>query len=505
VPLRALALLLLSLIAYWPQLQLQDWRGTEGRRVLIALEMAASGDLLVPTLNQEPTYAKPPLHYWLLAAVERLWGHGQLAMRLPAVVALWLAALLAFALLARSFGRPAGWVGALGVLLSPILLLSMASAEIDPLFACLGAASLWCLAYGVALQRHWVVIASGCLGALAVLQKGPPYLLFASGAWLVWWRHRGLRHGWSYFLPLLLPPLLYYGVLWLRVPFTEFAVVAREESVGRAAQMAWTNVRDTPAYWLKGLAMLLPLGLFCTWEFRGSRDARMGPPDLMLRMCTGAVVSSLFLLTFFPLRPTRYLLPNVLLFVFAVAPAVAHYAQPGRVLGGPTRMLLRGFGLLGAAALVALPFLPAPYPGRSVGAALVLALLPLLVQTGRQVVASCLWLPLIAAWTIGADFAEQWQIDGRAHTLAAPLLARELAARGGGGELQTFGHCNSGLQVAADLLGIAGDERMAQPPQMRWVLYETDSKVGELPGYRDRLRLRLPVDAYVLAERVEHR
>jgi len=49
---------------------------------------------------------------------------------------------------------------------------------------------------------------------------------------------RGLRHGWSYFLPLLLPPLLYYGVLWLRVPFTEFAVVAREESVGRAAQMA---------------------------------------------------------------------------------------------------------------------------------------------------------------------------------------------------------------------------------------------------------------------------
>jgi len=31
VPLRALALLLLSLVAYWPQLQLQDWRGTEGR------------------------------------------------------------------------------------------------------------------------------------------------------------------------------------------------------------------------------------------------------------------------------------------------------------------------------------------------------------------------------------------------------------------------------------------------------------------------------------------
>src|SRR5262245_50244661 len=141
--LRAAVLLLAAALAVClPQAGLQDWTGTEGRRVQIALETLRTGDWLLPTLGGEPAYQKPPLHYWLLAGGARAFGDGYLALRLPSILLSWLLALLAFGLHRRVFGRPAAWVAALGVLCAPIVLFSFPSAEIDPPFACFTAASL---------------------------------------------------------------------------------------------------------------------------------------------------------------------------------------------------------------------------------------------------------------------------------------------------------------------------------------------------------------------------
>ena len=112
---RALLLLIVVLIAHLPQLLFSDWHGTEGRRVQIATEMAVSGNWMVPTLGWEPTYAKPPLHYWMLASVQRLFGDGFLAMRVPTLVGLWLLSVLGLELLRWRFGSAAGWVAALGI------------------------------------------------------------------------------------------------------------------------------------------------------------------------------------------------------------------------------------------------------------------------------------------------------------------------------------------------------------------------------------------------------
>ena len=71
------------MVACWPTWSLPDWDGTEGRRVQIALEMLGRGDWLVPTLGHEPTLAKPPLHYWLLAAVQQWLGNDRLWLRDP--------------------------------------------------------------------------------------------------------------------------------------------------------------------------------------------------------------------------------------------------------------------------------------------------------------------------------------------------------------------------------------------------------------------------------------
>ncbi|MCA8963251.1 MAG: glycosyltransferase family 39 protein [Planctomycetes bacterium] len=499
--LRAFLLCLLVVVGCLPQWGIPDFQGTEGRRIQIALEMARSGDWLVPTLGGEPTWAKPPLHYWLLGGMSELFGTNVWSMRLPSVVSIMAAALLAVVLMRRWFGERAAWIAALGVVCSPLVVYQWPSAEIDPLFASLTGMSLWCLATGIARDRRGIVIASGVLGGLALLQKGPPYFLFAIGAYLVWWRRRGLRHALSHFVPLLIVPLAYFVPLWtLRIAPGEMLAVANEETVGRIWTFTWGHVTSIPDFWLRAVLVQMPFVLWCFWEWRGVRDARMDEADLTLRMCSGAAVLSIVLLTFFPGRPTRYILPNVLLFTFAVAPAVAHFASQERQLGSTSRRLLLIIGVAGGLGLVVVPFLPGV--GLAVaGLALVAALAPRVVRTPRQLVAFCLVLPVVASWTVGFDRAQRWPEGGKARAEAGRLLRHELDAAGIGADLVTHGHIEAPLLLGADLLP-DGDEMARRQPTARWMLHERADTPPPMPKeYEERLRLCVPGQIFVLRER----
>lgn len=499
--LRAFLLCLLVVVGCWPQWSIPDWQGTEGRRIQIALEMVRSGDWMVPTLSGQPTWAKPPLHYWLLGAMSELFGPSYWALRLPAVLSVLAAAVLAAALMRRWFGERAAWIVALGVACSPLVLFKWPSAEIDPLFASLTAMSLWCLATGIARERASIVVASGLLGGLALMQKGPPYFLFAIGAYLVWWRRRGLRFGLAHFVPLLLVPLCYFVPLWLvRVAPGEMMAVANEETVGRIWTFTWQHVTAIPEFWLRAVLVQLPFVLWCFWEWRGARDARMDADDLTLRMCSGAAVLAIVLLTFFPGRPTRYILPNVLLFMFAVAPAVAHYASQERLLGKFSTRCVAVLGALGSIALLVLPFVPMVGLA-SVGLALALAIAPRLVRTPRALVALCLIVPMIASWTVGFERAERWHTTGRARAAAGKLLKSELDAAGVGDQLVTHGHIEAPLLLGAGLLP-DGDEMARSSPTARWLLHERADSPPPMPAeYTERLRLCVPGQIFVLRER----
>ncbi|MCK5941297.1 MAG: glycosyltransferase family 39 protein, partial [Planctomycetes bacterium] len=323
---RALLLLAATVVALLPTWLRADWDGTEGRRVQIALEMLRADSWMVPLLGDEPTWAKPPLHYWLIMLCHEWLGDGYMSLRLPGLLGAWLSAWTAGELMRRWFGATAGWLVALALVCSPLVVFKWPTAEIDPLFASLTGISLWRLATGVARERRLLVLGSGLFAGLAFLQKGPPYFLFAIGAYLVWFRHRRLRLALWHFAPMAVVVAAYFAPLWTWFVDAEaMLAVANEESVGRLALFEWKHVRETPMFWLRAIFVLLPMGLWCFWEWRGARDARMGPDDLTLRMCSGGAVMAVVLLTFFPGRPTRYLLPNVMLFTFAVAPAVAHY------------------------------------------------------------------------------------------------------------------------------------------------------------------------------------
>jgi 4-amino-4-deoxy-L-arabinose transferase-like glycosyltransferase len=497
---RGLILFLVTLAVCLPQWSFPEWHGSEGQRVAIGAGMALSGEWLVPAYGGEPVWTKPPLHYWLLGALAEVAGTGRWSMRLPAVLLLWAAAVVAMQLLRRHFSPAAGWVGALGVSCSPIVVFEFPSAEIDPVFASLTAMSLWTLATGIGRDRRGLVWISGCLGGAAVLAKGPPFLLFAAGAYLVWWRRRGVRHAAAHFLPLLALPATYYLVLWAtKVAPAETLAVAREETLARllSGVAKWEGVVALPEFLLRAVAVQLPMILWCFWEWRGARDARMDAGDVTLRICSGAAVLAVVLLCSVEGRPTRYLLPNVLLFTFAVAPAVAHFAAQQRRLGAFSSRFLRGMGAVGAVGLVVLPFVPLPTLGSFVLAG-TMAVGPWLVTTPRRLVAAMLVLPVVAAWTVGLDRIRAW--PGATQSIAAPslVLRRELE-RHGIERFATRGFVDEELLLTTGV-DFEADVAAVRVPGRDWLLQSAQLVVPDSYALRSRFAFRAPL---VLAQRRE--
>lgn len=503
-------LLLLALAGYLPLASGTVWQGTEGRRVQIVQEMTATGDYLVPTLGHEPTLAKPPFYYWVLSAMEQVFGRGQLPMRLPSILSLWLFAWLAAAVLGRTHGHGAGLVAGVGVLCSPAIVWHGAFAEIDPMFAALTAASILTLAYSLFCDCRYAMMGAGALGGLALVTKGPPYLMFLLGALLVWWRHRRLW-GWYWFVPfLLLAPVTYYGLMFWGSGLDpeEVSAIAARESVGRITSFELRHVLDTPMHLVRSVLVTLPLGLWTLAEFRSLRDARMERSDLVLRICAAAMVGGVLVLVFFPARPVRYLLPGVLTFTVAVAPAVAAFARFPAALREGQRAIVRVFGVLGALALLVLPWFPVPMVEGSLWLALVLALAPLLVAERAHLVAYALAVPLLIAWTVLPDRFERYAHGVRSPVDSAVLLRQEMERlQVDPARLATWGHMSSPVLLEASL-DLPGDEFLLREPDADWLLLEdSDRIVEEYPerlaaaGYRERVRIRGRRRSFVLLQR----
>ncbi len=498
--LAAAALLLVAWVAYLPAVSVDGWGGTEGRRVEIVREMSASGDLVVPTLGLEPTLAKPPVFYWTLTAFEHLFGFSQWSMRAPSVLTLWLCALLVFAVLRRSHDELVGWIGALGILCSPVMLHHGGFAEIDPMFAAWTAASILVLGHGVGFGSRAALLGAGILGAGAMLTKGPPYFMFLAGPLLVWIRRQRCRGVAWFLVPLIVPTVAYYWVLDAHPAAAALASVAQEETVDRLFTYEWSHVLDIPMHFVRGIAIMLPFAFWMFAEFRGTHEAHLARAELQQRFCTGAALGAVLLLTLFPGRAVRYLLPAVILFNAGVAPGVCGFLRFPAELGPTPRAIVRGVGWLAALVLCVLPFLPYPMPGRSVALAGLLAVAPFFVTTRLRVVGYALAVPVLAAWTALADRSGMYEHGTRSSEDIRVLLREEIDARGIE-DVSTFGHFTYSHVFGWDTL-IPGDERMVRTPTTRWLLVEHRGELLPRPeGYVDRVRLRARRRTVVLMER----
>lgn len=506
---RAGLLLLLAAIAiYLPQLGFEEWRGTEARRVQIAMEMAQNGEWMVPVLGAEPIFTKPPLYYQVLR-LALLAGDAKWWLRTPSVLAFVALALVVFGMLRRTRGERAAWLGAIGTLLCPSALHHVPNAEIDPLFAALTGISLVLLAEGVAYGQRGRVAIAGLVGGLAFLAKGAPYFLFLAGILLIWlrrWRLRGI--GW-FALPFVVLPALYYvPLLTVWADAGEVIEIVRDEHLQHVEGSLLRRIVRTPEYMLRVLAVLMPVGLWTFHEYRGSvevREVNVKPEEAVLRLCAGAALAALALMTFAGHRAARYILPAAPLFVAAVAPAASAYALHRAPLTPGLAGVLRAFGVAGAVALLAAPWMPVPFPWRTPALALLLCVGALVVRERAQmVVFTMIVAPLVAAWTLLPDW-DAYASDR--HRPAAAILEREIDARAAA-EIETRGHVPSQLFVEWGRFP-SGDELRQRSPRARWLLdedtfedeFDDNDEERSTYGYEDRVRLRLQGKTVVLEER----
>jgi 4-amino-4-deoxy-L-arabinose transferase-like glycosyltransferase len=165
------------------------WPADEPRFAVIARDMLASGNWLVPHIGGELYAEKPPLYFWLLAASFRLTESMRLGFLLPSAMAGFATVALVFDLTRRLYDRTtAAWAG-VALLATFQFALEFKAAQIDPTMTMLTTVSLYALLRHLLLGPAWGWYAFGGFAAgLGVIAKGVgflPLLVLAPYALLV--------------------------------------------------------------------------------------------------------------------------------------------------------------------------------------------------------------------------------------------------------------------------------------------------------------------------------
>ncbi len=191
-------------------------RGEESRRGRVAVEMAESGDWIVPRQQGEPFLSRPPLQNWIIALFGRFRGEVDLwAVRLPSMLAVALAAMLTY-WYARRFLSPIGAFSAGLALATFGQVLELGSlGETESLFMLVVAASilLWhgLRQTGYSPWIYWpLAYALVSLGGLAKGIQSPVFFSLAIGAFLL------VRGAWRELLsaPHLIGGGLALAIVW---------------------------------------------------------------------------------------------------------------------------------------------------------------------------------------------------------------------------------------------------------------------------------------------------
>ncbi len=285
----------------------------EGRRMAVILEMVTGGRWLVPTLNGEPYLAKPPLYYWLAAALSRVFAStAEGVLRLPSSLSAFALAWILFGVLRRSLGTAAA-LAAVGVLLtSHRFTLFARRAEIEMLltFLCFVSLLLWWL-YLKRPKRRLILGAYAFLG-LAFLTKGPVSLLFTAWPVLLYGFLsrdpailKSIRSvaGWMLFAVIALPWYLYIAQ---NVPGLE--AVAEEDLWGKIAGSPDSSLKY-PLELIGSLAPWSTLAPALVFMNRESLRSGVGwtADRRLFWFCALAV--PVVTLSFFAEKQAKYLLP----------------------------------------------------------------------------------------------------------------------------------------------------------------------------------------------------
>ncbi len=379
----ALLLGLLVLIHALPlSVHRELWVQDEARYGEVLREMLESGRWLVPHLNGHPYPDKPPLYFWLVAALGAVLGQGELAFRAFTVLSTGIATLGVWLLGRRLLGERAGFWGAVAYQSAFVTLIVGQIARMDMLLAASAAFAWYALLRLRSGGGRGALLGFWGATAVALAVKGPIALLFTAvpGLAVLAWEEglRGLKRQ---------RPLAGLGFLAACVLGWVAAVLAQgeedylltiwhEQLIGRAID-SWSHREP---FWF--YAVLLPL-LLLPWTgliVAGTRT--------LWRERLGAG-REIMLFTLLPLAGISLISGKLFIYVQPLVPALALIAGLG------------GVRLLGAACV------PRTY-----------AWLPAL-------------LPALLAAAIGYFARRELDGDWRAYLLAGTLAALALAVAAG--------------------------------------------------------------------------
>ncbi len=285
----------------------------EPRYAACTREMRERGDWLFPTFNGEPRFHKPILIYWLMRAGFALGGDNPFGARLVSAVAGTATSLLVLALGRRMFGTRVGFLAALMLATSPIMVIESKLATTDATLALCFVAAQYCL--WELSQRPSKRMAAGfwLSVSLATLTKGPVGLgLVACAGIASWfgggspasWRRLHWRWGIPLFLAVTAPWFVAVGIL----SHGEFFRFALGQQVALRMVQGVEHHAGFPGYYLVTTLLLfhpwsslIPAAILGAWS-RRKLDPTFG-------FLLGWIIGPLILLECVRTKLVHYYLP----------------------------------------------------------------------------------------------------------------------------------------------------------------------------------------------------
>jgi 4-amino-4-deoxy-L-arabinose transferase-like glycosyltransferase len=361
-------LLALALLLIGTGIGLRDpWPADEPRFALVARDMVATGDWLLPRVGGQPYADKPPLFFWLIALGLTLTHSLRVAFLLPSFLAAFGCVALVYDLGRRLWNRETGFAGALALLFTVQFVWQARQAQIDATLCFWTTLSLYGLLRHLLLGPAWRWYTIGWAAAgLGVITKGVgflPLLVLVPFAILRdarWQPHKAPGGGARWLLgPLafLLAVSIWLVPMLLAANHDATIAAYRDEilfnqTVKRYGS-AWHH-REPFWYFLVEVipALWLPLTLLVPWLFSHWRNA-LRAHDLRIALLGSWIV---LVVLFFSLSTGKrgvYVLPAMPAFALLCAP----YLQEIASRRSAQRALFVLASLIGALSVLALLFL----------------------------------------------------------------------------------------------------------------------------------------------------
>lgn|SRR5512138_81819 len=153
------------------------WPADEPRFALIARDMLASGEWLVPRVGGDIYADKPPLFFWLIAAVLHLTGSLRVAFLMPSFLSAVGCVLLVYDLATRLWRRDVGLIAALTLLFTVQFVWEARQGQIDATLCFWSTLGLYGLLRHLLLGPSWGWYVVGWVAAgFGVITKGVGFL-----------------------------------------------------------------------------------------------------------------------------------------------------------------------------------------------------------------------------------------------------------------------------------------------------------------------------------------